>query len=98
MGFYFGYHRLETVNENPIHPIAFKKNNVNSKLLAKVREGGRVFFPASLSSKRKNKNHPPGGKTPVVIMEGWFSFHSWEYNFFIEGNHKTVWFKTHFRK
>ena len=78
MGFYFGNHQLETVNKNPIHPIAFLKNHVNSKLLAKVRDGSCFFFPASPSLKRQKKPHPPWGfsqKIPVVIMEGWFSFH-----------------------
>ena len=61
MGFYFDYHRLETVNKNPIHPIAFLKNHINSKLFEKMREWGGVFFPRSLSSKRQKNPHPPGG-------------------------------------
>ena len=61
MGFYFDYHRLETVYKNPIHPIAFLKNHVNSKLFAKMREEGEFFFPGSLSSKRQKTPHLPRG-------------------------------------
>ena len=78
MGFYFGNHQLETVNKNPIHPIAFLKNHVNSKLLAKVRDGSCFFFFWLAPAQNVKKTRTPGGfsrKTPGVIMEGWFSFH-----------------------
>ena len=74
MGFYFDYHRLETVNKNPIHPIAFLKNHVNSKLFAKMGEGLVLFFRVA-SAQNVKKNPTPlevFTKTPVVIMEGWF--------------------------
>ena len=59
MGFYFDYHRLETVNKNPIHPIAFLKNHVNSKLFAKMGEGLVLFFRvASAQNVKKNPNPP----------------------------------------
>ena len=77
MGFYFGNHQLETVNKNPIHPIAFLKNHVNSKLLAKVRDGSCFFFSASPSSKRQKKPHPPGGFHEKPLWSSWKDgFHS----------------------
>ena len=60
MDFYFDYHRLETVNKNPIHPIAFLKNHINSKLFEKMREGGGFIFSRSLSSKCQKKPYPLG--------------------------------------
>ena len=98
MGFYFGNHQLETVNKNPIHPIAFLKNHVNSKLLAKVRDGSCFFFfLASPSSKRQKNPHPRGifTKNPWG-HHGRMVFIPFEYNPFIDGNPKALWFKTHF--
>ena len=61
MGFYFDYHRLETVNKNPIHPIAFLKNHINSKLFEKMREGGGDFSRVASAQNVKKKPHPPPG-------------------------------------
>ena len=74
MGFYFDYHRLETVNKNPIHPIAFLKNHINSKLFEKMREGGGDFSRVASAQNVKKKPTPRGfsRKIPVVMMEGWF--------------------------
>ena len=62
MGFYFDYHRLETVNKNPIQiqPIAFLKNHVNSKLFAKMREGLVLFFRVASAQNVKKTPTPLG--------------------------------------
>ena len=68
MGFYFDYHRLETVNKNPIHPIASSKNHINSKLFEKMREGVG-FFSRVASAQNVKKTPTPWGfsrKIPVV--------------------------------